>query len=150
MNPRGWGSGFLGDARECRLEIKCKDSQKLTLWEMDEKRFINGDVRDPQWRWRCGCVLQLTLQRNPSGSFGFTIAASHDYIYVSRVDPRTPAFTSGLCVGDHVVRVNGCDVTAANLLDVASLVRWTTTSCVTVSLMRGYDKLNINAPITLR
>ena len=45
---------------------------------------------------------------------------------MSRVDPRAPAFTSGLRVGDHVVRVNGCDVTAANLLDVASLVRYVT------------------------
>jgi len=47
---------------------------------------------------------------------------------VSRVDAAAPAFTSGLRVGDHVIRVNGCDVTAADLLDVASLVR-----CVTLT-----------------
>ena len=57
-------------------------------------------------------------------SFGFTIAAGDNSdIVVSRIDHDTPADTAGLRVGDHVVRVNGYDVTAANLPDVASLVR---------------------------
>jgi len=68
-------------------------------------------------------------------------------MYVSRVDPAAPAFTSGLRAGDHVVRVNGCDVTAANLLDVASLVRCVTmattsaaAACVNVSSYAGWAK----------
>jgi len=71
------------------------------------------------------------LSRIPGASFGFTIAAAVDNdVHVSRVDLSTPAFTSGLRVGDHVVRVNGYDVTAACLLDVATLVR-----CVAVVII---------------
>jgi len=66
---------------------------------------------------------------------------------VSRVDPHTPASTSGVRVGDHVVRVNGCDVTAASLLDVASLVRCvalTTAAACTVLLLLVSERDNDN------
>ena len=85
------------------------------------------------------------MTRNPShDSFGFTIAASdNNEIYVSRVDRHAPAFTSGLRVGDHVVCVNGCDVTAASLLDVASLVRCVTMT-TTAATLRYLRSVKIN------
>jgi len=69
--------------------------------------------------------MRLTRRADVNASsFGFTIAGGDNgAILVSRVDAETPACTSGLRVGDHVIRVNGYDVTAASLVDVASLVR---------------------------
>uniref|UniRef100_A0A182NK51 protein-tyrosine-phosphatase n=1 Tax=Anopheles dirus TaxID=7168 RepID=A0A182NK51_9DIPT len=73
-------------------------------------------------------LVTIHLAADEQGRFGFNVKGGIDHglpIVVSRVAPHTPAdkSTPRVCEGDHVVRINGRDVSTMAYEQVVSLIR---------------------------
>lgn len=71
-------------------------------------------------------LVSIRLKADEQGRFGFNVKGGIDLhmpIYVSRVAPHTPAYSSKICENDQVVMINGRDVSSMTHEQVVSLIR---------------------------
>lgn len=73
-----------------------------------------------------GVLVSILLKADDQGRFGFNVKGGVDLqmpIYVSRVAPHTPAYSSKICENDQVVFINSRDVSKMTHEQVVSLIR---------------------------
>lgn len=71
-------------------------------------------------------LVSIRLTADEQGRFGFNVKGGVDLhmpIFVSRVAPHTPAYSSKVCENDQVVMINGRDVSKMTHEQVVSLIR---------------------------
>ena len=71
-------------------------------------------------------LVSIHLKADEQGRFGFNVKGGVDLqmpIFVSRVAPHTPAYSSKICENDQVVMINGRDVSSMTHEQVVSLIR---------------------------
>jgi tyrosine-protein phosphatase non-receptor type 4 len=71
-------------------------------------------------------LVSIRLKADDQGRFGFNVKGGVDLnmpIFVSRVAPHTPAYSSKICENDQVVMINGRDVGTMTHEQVVSLIR---------------------------
>lgn len=71
-------------------------------------------------------LVSIRLSADEQGRFGFNVKGGSDLqmpIFVSRVAPHTPAYSSKICENDQVVMINGRDVSNMTHEQVVTLIR---------------------------
>lgn len=71
-------------------------------------------------------LVAVRLKADEQGRFGFNVKGGIDLqmpIFVSRVAPHTPAYSSKICENDQVVTINGRDVSKMTHEQVVCLIR---------------------------
>ena len=70
----------------------------------------------------CNFSFQVSISRGSSG-FGFTVIDSCP-VKVGKVEKGSPAAETGLCPGDHILSVNGHNVSRSQSSGVAKIVKY--------------------------
>lgn len=127
-------------------------------YEVDNDGLMDGTIRgyleglgDPYARYLTAAEYSRLNQSYEGASVGIGIVTELDpagYLVVTEVYPDSSAMSSGVAVGDVIVRIDDVDITASNMAEMQSAIEGEAGTKVQLTIRR--DNTDTVLPITRR